>query len=114
MITSPVLQSPDEPYVQQEIVIEAGKTERHYWRDLWRYRELFYFLAWRDILVRYKQTAIGIGWGGIQPFLTTVVFTVVFNRIAHIPAPVGVPYFLVVMAAQLPWQFFSSSLSSSS
>jgi len=70
-----------------------------------------YFLAWRDILVRYKQTVIGIAWAVIQPFLTTVVFTLVFNRIAKLSGPMGVPYFLVVMAAQLPWQFFSTSLS---
>jgi lipopolysaccharide transport system permease protein len=97
-----------------ELIIEPGRTEKNYWRDLWRYRELFYFLAWRDILVRYKQTVIGIAWAVIQPFLTTVVFTIVFNRIAKLPAPAGVPYFLLVMAAQLPWQFFSTSLSASS
>ena len=97
-----------------ELIIEPGRAEKNYWRDLWRYRELFYFLAWRDILVRYKQTVIGIAWAVIQPFLTTVVFTIVFNRIAKLPAPAGVPYFLVVMAAQLPWQFFSTSLSASS
>jgi lipopolysaccharide transport system permease protein len=97
-----------------DLIIEAGRAEKNYWRDLWRYRELFYFLAWRDILVRYKQTVIGIAWAVIQPFLTTVVFTIVFNRIAKLSAPAGVPYFLVVMAAQLPWQFFSTSLSSSS
>jgi len=97
-----------------ELIIEPGRAEKNYWRDLWRYRELFYFLAWRDILVRYKQTVIGIAWALIQPFLTTVVFTIVFNRIAKLSAPEGVPYFLVVMAAQLPWQFFSTSLSQSS
>jgi lipopolysaccharide transport system permease protein len=97
-----------------ELIIEPGRAEKNYWRDLWRYRELFYFLAWRDILVRYKQTVIGIAWAVIQPFLTTVVFTIVFSRIAQLPAPAGVPYFLLVMAAQLPWQFFSSSLSGSS
>jgi lipopolysaccharide transport system permease protein len=97
-----------------DLIIEPGRAERNYWRDLWRYRELFYFLAWRDILVRYKQTVIGIAWAVIQPFLTTVVFTIVFNRIAKLPAPAGVPYFLVVLAAQLPWQFFSTSLSASS
>ena len=97
-----------------ELIIEPGRAEKNYWRDLWRYRELFYFLAWRDILVRYKQTVIGIAWAVIQPFLTTVVFTVVFNRIAKLSGPMGVPYFLVVMAAQLPWQFFSTSLSASS
>jgi homopolymeric O-antigen transport system permease protein len=97
-----------------ELILEPGRAEKNYWRDLWRYRELFYFLAWRDILVRYKQTVIGIAWAVIQPLLTTVVLTVVFSRIAKQPAPPGVPYFLVVMAAQLPWQFFSTSLSASS
>lgn len=97
-----------------ELIIKPGHAEKNYWRDLWRYRELFYFLAWRDLLVRYKQTVIGVAWAVIQPFLTTVVFTVVFNRIAKLPAPAGVPYFLVVMAAQLPWQFFSSSMSAAS
>jgi len=97
-----------------ELLIEPGRAEKNYWRDLWCYRELFYFLAWRDILVRYKQTVIGIAWAVIQPLLTTVVFTLVFNRVAKLPAPDGVPYFLLVMAAQLPWQFFSTSLSASS
>ena len=98
----------------QELIIEPGRAEKNYWRDLWRYRELFYFLAWRDILVRYKQTVVGIAWAVLQPFLTTVVFTIVFSRIAKLPHPAGVPYSLLVMAAQLPWQFFSSSLSGSS
>lgn len=97
-----------------ELLIKPGLTEKNYWRDLWRYRELFYFLAWRDILVRYKQTVIGVAWAVIQPFLTTVVFTIIFSRIAKLPPPAGIPYFLLVMAAQLPWQFFSSSLSGSS
>jgi lipopolysaccharide transport system permease protein len=97
-----------------EIIIEAGRAEKNYWRDLWRYRELFYFLAWRDILVRYKQTVIGIGWALIRPLLTTVIFTVVFSRIAKLPAPSHTPYPLLVMAAMLPWQFFSTSLSESS
>ena len=100
--------------METELVISPGATEKNYWRDLWRYRELFYFLAWRDILVRYKQTVIGIAWAVIQPFLTTVVFTIVFNRVAKLPAPAGVPYFLMVMAAQLPWQFFATSMSASS
>ena len=114
MITSPVLQSPDEPYVQQEIVIEAGKTELHYWRDLWRYRELFYFLAWRDILVRYKQTAIGIAWAVIQPLITTVLFTLIFQYIAKLTSPGKEPYMVMVLVAQLPWQFFSRALSEAS
>jgi lipopolysaccharide transport system permease protein len=98
----------------QKLIIEPGRTEKNYWRDLWRYRELFYFLAWRDILVRYEQTVVGVAWAVIQPFLTTVVFTIIFSRLAKLPHPAGVPYALLVMAAQLPWQFFSSSLSGSS
>jgi lipopolysaccharide transport system permease protein len=94
------------------IIIEPGRIERQYWRDLWHYRELFYVLAWRDISVRYKQTAIGILWAVIQPLITTVIFTV-FGKLAKIP-PGGVPYPLLVMAATLPWQFFSTSLTGSS
>ena len=93
-----------------ELIIEAGQTEKRYWQDLWRYRELFYFLAWRDILVRYKQTAIGIAWALIRPFLTMVVFTVVFGQLAKLPSE-GVPYPILVFSAMLPWQFFSNSLS---
>ena len=95
---------------QTELVIEAGRTERQYWQDLWRYRELFYFLAWRDILVRYKQTAIGMAWALIRPFLTMVVFTVVFGKLAKLPSE-GVPYPILVFAAMLPWQFFANALS---
>jgi len=95
---------------KQELVIEAGRTEQQYWKDIWRYRELFYFLAWRDILVRYKQTAIGIGWALIRPFLTMVVFTVVFGQLAKLPSQ-GVPYPILVFSAMLPWQFFANSLS---
>jgi lipopolysaccharide transport system permease protein len=95
---------------QSELIIEAGRTEKQYWQDLWRYRELFYFLAWRDILVRYKQTAIGIVWALIRPFLTMVVFTVVFGQLAKLPSE-GVPYPILVFSAMLPWQFFSNSLS---
>lgn len=92
-----------------ELVIEAGRTEKQYWKDLWRYRELFYFLAWRDILVRYKQTAIGIAWALIRPFLTMVVFSVVFGQLAKLPSQ-GAPYPILVFSAMLPWQFFSNSL----
>ena len=95
------------------LVIEAGRTERHYWRDLWRYRELFYFLAWRDILVRYKQTAIGIAWAVLRPVLTMAVFTVVFGKLGKFPSE-GVPYPILVYAAMLPWQFFASSLADAS
>jgi lipopolysaccharide transport system permease protein len=97
-----------------EFVIEPGRAERQYWRDLWRYRELFYFLAWRDILVRYKQTVIGIAWALIRPLLTMVVFTVVFGRIAKLPSVGDAPYAIMVFAALLPWQFFSMALSESS
>jgi len=93
----------------RELVIEAGRTERQYWKDLWRYRELFYFLAWRDILVRYKQTAIGLAWALIRPFLTMVVFTIVFGRLANLPSG-GAPYPILVFAAMLPWQFFANAL----
>ncbi len=92
-----------------ELIIEAGHTERNYWRDLFRYRELFYFLAWRDVLVRYKQTVIGVLWAVIRPLLQMVVFTIVFSRIAKLPAE-GVPYPVMVFTAMLPWQLFATSL----
>jgi lipopolysaccharide transport system permease protein len=95
------------------IIIEPGHIERQYWRDLWHYRELFYVLAWRDISVRYKQTAIGVVWAVLKPLLTTIIFTVIFGKLAKIPSN-GVPYPLLVMAGNLPWQFFSSSLTDSS
>jgi len=97
-----------------ELVIEPGRAERQYWRDLWRYRELFYFLAWRDILVRYKQTVIGIAWALVRPFLTMVVFTFVFSKVAKLPSIGDAPYPIMVFAALLPWQFFSNALSESS
>src|SRR6266498_5887554 len=97
-----------------DLLIEAGRSEKNYWRDLWRYRELFYFLAWRDILVRYKQTVIGILWALIRPLMTMIVFTFVFSKIAKLPAPGSLPYPLMVFAAMLPWQFFSTALSESS
>src|SRR5580704_8051510 len=97
-----------------DLLIEAGRTEKNYWLDLWRYRELFYFLAWRDILVRYKQTVVGVAWAVIRPFLTMVVLTIVFSKIAKLPAPKSVPYALLVMAASLPWQFFATAMSEAS
>lgn len=99
--------------LQFDLVIEAGRAESHYWKDLWRYRELFYFLAWRDLLVRYKQTAIGIAWALIRPVATMVVFTVIFGKLAGLPSG-GVPYPILVFTALLPWQFFSNSLAESS
>jgi lipopolysaccharide transport system permease protein len=102
------------PAKEFDLWIEAGRTEKNYWLDLWRYRELFYFLAWRDILVRYKQTVIGIAWAVIRPFLTMLVFTVVFNKVARLPAPGAAPYALMVFAGMLAWQFFSTAMSESS
>lgn len=95
------------------LIIEAGKTEGQYWRDLWRYRELLYFLSWRDILVRYKQTVIGVAWAVLRPLLTMIVFVIVFQKIAGLPSG-GVPYPILVFAGMLPWQFFASSLAESS
>ena len=97
-----------------ELIIEPGRTEKNYWRDLWRYRELFYILAWRDISVRYKQTVIGIAWALIQPLLTMIIMTVVFGKVAKLPSDGNAPYSIMVFAAMLPWMFFSSSLSSAS
>ena len=95
------------------LIIEAGKSEKHYWADLWRYRELFYFLSWRDILVRYKQTVIGIAWSVIRPLLTMVVFTIVFGKLAKLPSGEA-PYPVLVFTAILPWQYFANALSEAS
>jgi lipopolysaccharide transport system permease protein len=91
-----------------KIVIEPGRAAAHYWRDLWRYRELMSFLAWRDLAVRYKQTIIGVTWALIRPALTMVVF-VLFRRLMG-AEPGAVPDVLFVLAAVLPWQFFSTAL----
>jgi len=99
--------------VQHELIIEPGQGMAHYWRDLWRYRELFVFLAWRDIAVRYKQTVIGVAWALVRPVLTMIVFTIIFGRLAGLPAD-GAPYPILVFAAMLPWQFFANALSESS
>jgi lipopolysaccharide transport system permease protein len=96
-----------------ELVIEPGRTEKNYWGDLWRYRELLYILAWRDFSVRYKQTAIGVTWAIFRPFVAMLIFTVVFGRIAKMPSN-GIPYPILVFAAMLPWQFFANSLSEAS
>jgi lipopolysaccharide transport system permease protein len=98
----------------EELVIEAGSTDTNYWKDLWRYRELFYILSWRDVKIRYKQTVVGAAWSVIRPLLTTVIFTIVFSRIAKMPSPEGIPYALMVYAGMLPWQFFSNALTEAS
>lgn len=96
------------------VVIEAGQHERNYWRDIWRYRELFYVLAWRDLAVRYKQTVIGAAWSLIRPLLTMLIFTVIFGRIAKLPSDGSAPYPLMVLAGMLPWTFFSTGLGEAS
>lgn len=95
-------------------IIEPGKTKKNYWKDIWRYRELFYILSWRDIKVRYKQTTIGVLWAIIRPLLTMIVFTFVFGKVAKMEVHSIVPYALIVFAGLLPWQFFSNALTESS
>jgi len=97
-----------------ELIIEPGRAARHYWRDLWQYRELFQVLAWRDISVRYKQTVIGAAWALIRPFLTMVVFTIVFGKLAQLPSDGTAPYALMVFAGMLPWSFFATAVSDAS
>ena len=99
---------------EQLLVLEPDRVEKNYWSDLWRYRELFIILAWRDVSVRYKQTVIGILWAILRPFLTMVVFTVIFGRIAKLPSDGQAPYALLVFAAMLPWSLFSTSLGEAS
>lgn len=96
-----------------EIFIEPGRTEKNYWKDLWRYRELFYILSWRDLKVRYKQTIIGVLWSVLRPLLTMMIFTFVFGQIAKFPSE-GVKYPVLVFAGLLPWQFFASGLTEAS
>lgn len=98
---------------QTETIIRAGHGEAHYWRDLWDFRELLLFLAWRDILIRYKQTVIGVAWSLIRPVCTMIIFTFVFGKLAGLSSD-GTPYPVLVFSALLPWQFFSNSLSDSS
>ncbi len=98
----------------QEIILSAGRTRKNYWSDLWRFRELFYFLAWRDILLRYKQTVLGVAWATARPLLTMLIFTVIFNRIAKLNSDGAIPYALLVMGGMVPWQFVSTSASEAS
>lgn len=98
---------------KKQLTIQAGRAERQYWQDLWRYRELFYFLAWRDIVVRYKQTIIGMTWALIRPLVTMVILTVIFGNLARLPSG-NAPYPILVFSGLLPWQLFASSLSACS
>jgi len=103
--------SPSAP--SYELVIEAGRTERTYWRDLWRYRELLAMLAWRDVKVRYSQTLLGAAWALVQPLASVAIFTFVFGRLAKMPAG-NEPYFIVVMTGQMAWQLFANALGNTS
>lgn len=96
--------------IPMEIIVETNRIEANYWRDLWRYRDLFRVLAWRDVSVRYKQTVIGIVWALLRPLLTLVAFTLVFGRLAKLPSDGDAPYALLVLAGLLPWTFVSSAL----
>lgn len=104
-------QAPDSDF---DLILEAGRDDKHYWLDLWRYRELFLILAMRDISIRYKQTVIGIGWALIQPVLNMVIMTIIFGKVAGLPSEGNAPYAIMVFAAMLPWMFFSSALTTSS
>jgi lipopolysaccharide transport system permease protein len=98
----------------QELIIEEGRADRHYWRDLWQYRELFRVLAWRDVAVRYKQTIIGAAWAVIRPLITMVIFTLIFGKLAKLPSEGAAPYAIMVFAGMLPWTLFSSALADAS
>ena len=100
--------------IEKTTVIEAGRSERHYWLELWRYRELFQVLAWRDLSIRYKQTVIGVVWALIRPLLTMVIFTTIFGKIAKLPSDGSAPYALMVFAGMLPWTFFAAGLAEAS
>ena len=104
--------SSDRP--SQRLILEAGRADRQYWSDLWRYRELFLILAWRDVSVRYKQTVIGLAWAFVRPFMTMVVFTVVFGRLAKLPTEGDAPYAVLVFAGLLPWTLATSILTDAS
>lgn len=95
-----------------DLIIEPRQPIRHFWRDLWKYRELFYFLSWRDVLVRYKQTVAGVLWSILRPLLTMLVFTLIFGKLARLPAE-GIPYPALVFCGMLPWHFFAAALSES-
>jgi lipopolysaccharide transport system permease protein len=100
--------------IREELIIEPGRTEKNYWRDLWVYRELLYILSWRDLKVRYKQTTLGTAWAVIRPLLTMLIFTFVFGKVAKMDEKSIAPYSIIVFAGLLPWQFFSTALSEAS
>ena len=115
MVTTPMMVRDNVgPTRERVLVLEAGRAERNYWRDLWSYRELFGILAWRDVAIRYKQTVIGIAWAVVRPLLTMLIFTIIFGRLAHLPSDGAIPYPLMVFAGMLPWLLFSTILSDAS
>ncbi len=99
---------------QERLMIEAGRSEKNYWKDIWRFKELFYILSWRDIKVRYKQTTIGAAWAILRPLLTMIIFTFIFGSVAKFGNDSSVPYAIIVFAGLLPWQFFSNALNEAS
>jgi lipopolysaccharide transport system permease protein len=113
-VESQAPRAPPAPDHRHVLVLEPGHANSRYWLDLWTYRELFATLAWRDVTVRYKQTAIGVAWAAIRPFLTMVVMTVVFHQLAKVQAPPGAPYAILVFAGLLPWTLFSTILTEAS
>ena len=108
------VQNPPIDEEQFDLLIEAGHAQKHYWADLWRYRELFFILAWRDVMVRYKQTVAGAAWAVLQPLLSMIIMTIIFSRVAGLPSEGTAPYAMMVFAAMLPWQLFANGLSSAS
>ena len=101
---------PSRAPAKRVLVLEPGRAERNYWRDIWSYRELFAVLAWRDLAVRYKQTVIGVAWAVIRPVLTMLIFTILFSRVAKLPTEGHSPYPVLVFAGMLPWILFSTVL----
>lgn len=95
-------------------VIEAGRNWSHYWLDIWCYRDLLFYLSWRDVLVRYKQTVIGLTWSILRPFMTMVIFTIIFGKLAKFPLEGSAPYPVLVFSALLSWQLFANTLNETS
>lgn len=103
-----------EQTAERTLIIEPGRAAKHYWLDLWHFRELFAILAWRDVSVQYKQTVFGVAWAVIRPALTMTIFTIIFGRVAGLPTEGSVPYPLLVMGGMLPWFLISTILTNGS
>ena len=100
--------------MEEITLITSKSSKKKKIKELWKYREVITFLAWKDIVVRYKQTMLGILWGIFQPIFSMVIMTFVFGNLANMPAEDGVPYSIMVYAALLPWNFFTSAFSATS